>query len=58
MTTRQLFVRIENYLSNNLSSSNFAIKSHGDQCKASRETMPAEQNFTLLKNVILTPKPS
>ena len=49
MTTRQLFVRIENHLSTNLSSSNSAIKSHRDQCKACRETIPAEQNFTLLK---------
>ena len=49
MTTRQLFVRIENHFSNNLSSSNSAIKSHRDQCKACRETIPAEQNFTLLK---------
>ena len=49
MTTRQLFVRIENHLSNNLSSSNSAIKSHRDQCKTCRETIPAEQNFTLLK---------
>ena len=49
MTTRQLFVRIENHLSHNLSSSNSAIKSHRDQCKACRETIPAEQNFTLLK---------
>ena len=49
MTTRQLFVRIENHLSHNLSSCNSAIKSHRDQCKARRETIPAEQNFTLLK---------
>ena len=49
MTTKQLFVRIKNHLSNNLSSSNSAIKSHRDQCKACRETIPAEQNFTLLK---------
>ena len=46
MTTIQLFVRIENHLSPSQSSS---IKSHRDQCKACRETMPAEQNFTLLK---------
>ena len=49
MTTRLLFDRIENHLSNNLSSSNSAIKSHRDQCKACTETMPAERNFTLLK---------
>ena len=49
MTTRQLIVRVENHLSNNLISSNAAIKSHCDQCKACIETMPAEQNFTLLK---------
>ena len=49
MTTRQLFVRIENHLSNNLSSSNSAIKSHRNQCKACRETMPVEKNFILLK---------
>ena len=45
MTTRQLFVRIENHLSDIL----WAIKSHRGQCKACRETMPAEQNFTLSK---------
>ena len=49
MTARQQFVKIENHLSNNLSSSNSVIKSHRDQCKADKETMPAEQNFTLLK---------
>ena len=49
MTTRQLFVRIEKHLSNNLSSSNSAIKSHRDQCKACRETMPAEQKLIQLK---------
>ena len=49
ITTRQLFVKIENYLSNNLSSSNSAIKSHRDQCKACREAMSAEQNFILLE---------
>ena len=49
MTTRQLLVRIKNNLSCNLSLSNSAIKSHHDQCKACRETMPAEQNLTLLK---------
>ena len=46
---RQLFVRIENHLCSNLSSSNSAIKSHRGQCKACREAMPAEQNFTILK---------
>ena len=51
MTTKQLFVRIENHLSNNLSSSNSAIKSHRNQCKACRETMLAEQNFTLSKKL-------
>ena len=49
MRTRQLFIRIKNHLSYNLSSSNSAIKSHRDQCQACRETMLAEQNFTLLK---------
>ena len=49
MMTRQVFVKIENHLSNNLSLSNSDIKSHRDQCKACRETMPAEKNFTLLK---------
>ena len=49
MIIRQLFVRIENHLCNNLSSSNSSIISHRDQFKACRETMPAEQNFTLLK---------
>ena len=49
MTTGQLFVRIKNHLSNNLSSPNSAIKSHRDRCKACREAVPAEQNFTLLK---------
>ena len=48
MTTR-LFVRIENHLFNNLSLSNSATKSHRDQCKTCRETMPTEQDFTLLK---------
>ena len=49
MTNRPLFVKIENHLSNNLSSSNSAIKSHRDQSNACRETMPAEQNLKLLK---------
>ena len=49
MTTRQLFVRIKNHLSNNLNLSNIAIKLHRDQCKACGETVPAEQNFTLSK---------
>ena len=39
MTTRQLFVRRENHLSNNQSFSNFAIKFHCDQCKACTETV-------------------
>ena len=46
--TRQLLIRIENHLSNNQSSSIFTIKSHRE-CKACRETMPAEQNFILKK---------
>ena len=48
MTTRRLFIRIESHVSNNLSSSNSAIKFYRDQCKACRDTTPAEQNFTLL----------
>ena len=57
MTTRQLFVLIKKYLSNNLRSSNFAIKSHRDQFTACRETMPAEQNFTMLKKCRFNTEP-
>ena len=48
VTTRRLFIRIESHVSNNLSSSNSAIKFHSGQGKACRETTPTEQNFTLL----------
>ena len=46
MTTRKLFVRIENHLSIGQNYSNSAIKPHRAQCKACRETKPAEQNLT------------
>ena len=50
VTSRQLFLIVENHHYLSYNSSNLALRSYRDQCKACREIVPAEQNFVLLKN--------